>query len=333
MKGFCLIQYFPYQYDQFKNFIEKMDLDWGRRYDLRVSSTIPRMAMIVNNHEIPFSNCTEFMSQYDYMIYTGQSSKIIDTLGSYTKSGIVFYIPHSLVGTIYDTNIALTSGERSVGLIPKCWSNFSSYKHAIEKYINDVGANPRVINTKTNPILMNLYEDKIPTDEDRRVIKSNNTIGIILGHKNPFETYKNDLLKYMDDHGIEKAEVRMHMLSYDQYDSIFGDNDRFYPNNPYEDDKYEFLNRHKYIVGAPSTLVIEALLRNEKFNLGQEIYRFRDKRQIESDLPELGVDKWEPHNALIYKDFILDNSDEVVEEYSEIITKYIEDNNKWKSRY
>lgn len=315
MKGLLIVQYYPYQYfDQFKPFIEKLGLDWDYRYDIRISTSVPRNSFAFTKNgkviQVPFSN-EKFFEDYDYIIYTGQASSAIETLASYTRRKRVYYIPHSLVGTNYDVKIALSKSPYAIGLIPECWSHFESYRHIVDKFTKDNGASPNIRLTKTHPILLKVYEDY-----PRQSLS--NSIGAIFGHINPFESYKKDLDEFSSIHHIENINVRMHMLSDCHYNEYFSDS-RYTRSDPFSESKYDFTDKCKYLVGAPSSLLIEAFLRNKKWNRGQEIYKFPDQRGLISPFKSItGNDKSATYDETVYDDFVC-SVDDVLYEFESII--------------
>lgn len=313
MKGLCIVQYYPYQYDQYKFFAEKLGLDMAYRHDIREGgdhSSKSQISIIEGDTTriVKFSD-SDFFKNYDFLMYTGPSCISLDKLALSTRKGKIFYSPHSLIGTIYDSGISMSCSDNAIGFIPRCWSEFSSYHTALDRFIEGNGKEPNVVFTKTHPMLVQVY-NKIPNFKI-----DDKSIGVILGHRNPFQSYKNLVDEYSAKNGISKIRVRFHMLSYPRYYEFFNDED-YIRSNPFEEDKYDFTDSCGTLVSAPSSLLVESYLRSKYYQTGQNVLKFPDQRGVISCCDSItGIPAEKPD---VYDDFIVDAED-VVDEYRRLI--------------
>ena len=169
-----VVQYFPYQYNQFKLLIDKLDADVYYKSNLDLGGAdnrvLPRKLVYDldgNEYDLDMIKA----KGYDYMIYTGPDKDYIETLAKTTRYQFTIYLSHSLMGTQYDISIAMPYEKHCIGVMPGLWTNFDSFEH--NKYLWRLkNRSWRFVESKSNPIVAEVLINppKVEVEKDGAVI-------------------------------------------------------------------------------------------------------------------------------------------------------------------
>lgn len=315
-KALFVCQYAPYQYEQFKLLIDQLDVDVYYKSNLQTAGrTLPK-EVIYDLDGNPYTLDDIEKKGYDYLIYTGNAKNYIEHLAKRTKFHYTVYLSHSLMGTQYDVSISMPYYERSIGIMPSLWTKFDSFEHV--KYLWKLrNRSWKFIEVQSNPIVAQVLSTAPKVEMDK------NSMGIILGEKNPFETSRDLVLNTKERLGLGSLYIKFHPLT-DKKDRDF-----FTPNNftvlDTHSPKYDFTDRCEFLVGGASSLLIEACMRNAYFQLGQKYAKFAIKRGVDIDLDK--IDKFNPQTSpdLTTYDSLIMSPEEIIKEHIATI-EFIEKN-------
>lgn len=316
---FC-VQYYPYQYNQFKLLINQLNCDIYYKSNLdrggADNRVLPRKLVYdLDHNEYDLEDIAK--KEYDYLIYTGPYKDYIQLLAKATKYKFSIYLSHSLVGTQYDISISMPYGDRTIGVMPRSWMNFDSFEHI--KYLCRMkNRSWKFVESKSNPIVAETlsYNPNIKPEP--------NVLGIIFGEKSPFETSKVAILDNYKRLGIEKVKIKFHPLTEKKDMELFKDHSLFEILD-ISTPKYDFTDSCEFLVGGASSLLIESIIRNKYFGHNQKLMKLSIKRGMDINLPTLYTYNENSNSDLSLYDDMIANPVEVIKEHVNIIN-YIEDN-------
>lgn len=318
MKILFMVQYYPYQYNQFKQLIDKLGADAYYKSDLRNFTNdkrnIAKMEFYdVITHE---KNTLDDLSKknYDFVIYTGPSRTYLKKIHNITKYKFTICLSHSLMGTQYDCKMGMPWISRTIGIMPYIWTKYDSFKHVQELIKNDYGCEYEQITSKSNPIVAEALS------QQPRVEIEKGTIGLVLGELSPFEQGRDMCLRNLERLGCNKIKVKFHPLTRAEDKALFENNPKIKILNT-DMNKYDFTDSCEYLVGAASSLILEASMRAKYFNRDQKFARLKIKRGVDINLPtldEFDIIKHSLDKFTMYDDMIM-SPEKVIDEHINLI--------------
>lgn len=320
MKSLFIIQYYPYQYNQFKLLIDKLNCDVLYKVDTRnlniTGKDSSHTELYSLDHKVvPIS---ELKSKgYDYLIYTGPCKQHMVRLAEeVTKYGWTIYLAHSLMGTIYDCQMATPWTKKSIGVLPFLWEDFDSYNHTLE-LLNKDKCGCRYVRSLSNPIVAEALSSSPSVTPEK------DTLGVILGELSPFE----QAVKVIKDNyrrlGIKKIKIKFHPLTNEYNKSFFYNSGLPIEYLPIDTNKYEFTDSCEYLLGGASSLLLESIMRAKYFHTNQKFMKLYIRRGIDINLPTMN--KFNPEIADRYLseftlyDKMIDHPYLIISEYLSII--------------
>ena len=303
MRPLLVIQYWDYQYHQIKPFIDLIDpaLILVRLTTEESLAGINRSGYRLVNREEGSISEEEFSEMQisdlgldlSYVIYTGVPYSGLDRLAQATEKGFCACIGHSLICSRYDSKLVLPTTRRCIGLVPECWTTFSAFKKESE-----CRSGSRFIVVPTTPLaISSIYSEPRVEVEEK--------IGVVFGAKSAFLSYYEKLDCILGAWPeIEGVKVKFHPITNMETEGIKEIiSDSRFEVLPTDSDKYDFTDSCRFIIGGCSSLLIESVLRNKFYNRGQFISKFKERRGIDLNMFEDGIDKlWTgvcPHEHMV----------------------------------
>lgn len=288
-----VIQYYPYQYNQFKILIDKLGID-----SYYITNTIADSGNTITNCITGLGVDFSTFEKYDYIIYTGPPSRISRKIASYTKYNFTVYYSHSLIGTLYDIGISINKDNHSAGIIPRIWTTFDSYN----KVLSDNPNHNNFITTKSYPLVLETLNYSSNYTPDSK------SVSIVLGEKSPFETVDKLVRSFSNDNNIYNNKyIKFHPLTTKENAELFSPD--YY--TILDCHKYDFTDRSKYVISAASSLLVESILRSRFYNTDQKFLRFPIKRRIPIEhLPRI-----QDYKDYIYYDYYKIYNDLLPDDY------------------
>lgn len=271
MKLAFVIQFYPYQYYQFKYLIDYLKAD--------VFYTTPqdksaRGLFDINGNKVD----VEYFSNYDAAVFNHPYKKYFTKIRMQTKSKKSCQITHSLLGTFYDIKCAACFNDPFIGsIMPRDYLKVGSWRRYHEKFS---GYFPEMTFVDSNPICCRFK------DLDITPVKKG-SLGIILGEFSPvdsilldaafLDTYYDFSEIHMRTHPLKSTVVAEKLMIKSDINGkrIILDESRDY-NSP---DK--FISNKEYLIGGSSSLMIEASLISRIQNKDQKILFHQSRRDID----------------------------------------------------
>lgn len=267
-----ILQYYPYQYEQFLPLIRALHADAFYRIhsDNQSKYYNSKVFRVEDGTPVHYKNFEQ--DHYDCIVYTGTWCASLNKFADRCKFKDILYMSHSLIGSLYDIGIVTPSDVgREIGFVPDVWTTFPSFEKRCEIIREEKGYTDFVV-TKTHPIAAQALTTP------RQTIPDSRTLGVILGHKSPFPHFSEIVDDLVKTHGFAKVKIKLHPLTDDSVAKEFFDKP-YIEILPKDYDKYQWLDSCGYIIGGCSSLLIEELLRAMYFRTGQKFKQFPFKRR------------------------------------------------------
>lgn len=267
-----IVQFFPYQYHQFKHLADAINADVVYKTTEKEFESGVRFAGQYRTLSGEVVSSEELMARnYDYVVYTSRAYLGMSKIAAQTVKKVGFCIPHSLIGTRYDSSLGLGDFEHLVGIMPMSWIGTKACTEEMEtRRPSDY------IISKSNPLVAQAI------DREPRVKVEGDTLGVILGCLSAFKSYY-PIVKGVQD-WYEKThnrslgvKVKFHPLT-DMEDVKMFTEDPTFEILDTQMDKYDFTDSCEYLIGGASSLMTEAWLRGKHFKTGQKFTQFPDRR-------------------------------------------------------
>lgn len=325
MKVMFVLQYFPYQYEQFKPLIDELGADAFYRIhtDNQTQYFNSKVFDVNTGNPVHYKDIPQ--DKYDCLVYTGTWCESLLKFADKCKYKNIVCMSHSLIGSLYDIGIVTAAHPRAVGFVPEAWLDFPSF-HKRCSIIQEEDGNTKYVVSKSHPIAMQAlmaYRSELPDER---------TLGVILGHKSPFKHFSEIVDRLVKENGFAKVKVKLHPLT---DDSVIEE----YWNKPYISvlpksyDKYDWLDSCGYVIGGCSSLLIEEILRAMYFNSGQKFKQFPFKRRgIPLDIEDDTSKIWSTHSNM-FEGFSTLNCNDNLWDHIRLLQNLVEGNADIKEIY